>query len=1162
MNRRFSAILITLFCCGGSFVAMADVTATILGIVKDASGAVVPGVKIVATNQETNFSQSTTSDVDGQYRLLALPVGRYRVEASANGFQRFAVTDLPLEVNQQRRIDVSLQVGNLQTEISVEASALTVETTSTQLGEVINEKKILSLPLNGRSYIDLLGLQAGVVPISAGTVSGTPISGGLAAGNVSVNGQRETSNSFMVNGADVSEGRSMGASVIPNLDSVAEFRLITNSFDAEYGRFSGAVMNAVTKGGTNGIHGTVFEFLRNDKLDARNFFDPTTKGVLKRNQFGYSAGGPFIKNKLFWFTDYQGTREVRGISTGLVTVPTVAARGGDLSSDNAFIRGGAKVRGPFWAQTLSQRLGYTVTDGELYTSSTCVTNAQCVFPGGIIPTKAFSPAAVGTLKLIPQANTGASGYATSSQNNRVKDDKMGQRVDLNTQKLGNWYAYYHFDDSEIINPLQGSSAFPGFAGVQPTRAQLAVLGNTKVLNATTVNEARLSFTRMKNTNNIPTSGFAKVSDYGFVEASGLGIFPSYPAYEGVPRISLQNFNFGMGGGRIQADNTWMASEGLSKIFGRHTLKLGGEFRYLQINERNITAHNGNFSFDGSETGSDFADYLLGSPSQYIQASLQVMDTRSHYGGAYAQDSWRITPNLTLNLGLRWEVSQFWYDSQDKIQTLVRGQQSKVFPNAPRGWVFPGDDGIPRTLAATGWNNFSPRLGLAYSPPATEGFLGKLFGGPGKSSIRVGAGRYFTAVEDATMFTVIADAPFGLYWVSQAPPMFDQPFLTRSTGASQTQRFPFILPTPGNPATKNIDFSIFLPISSSPAVDPQAKLPYAMHLNFTIQRQLTKNTTMTLAYVGTQGRKLPVFLESNPGDAALCLGLTGAGVRAGTIQCGPNGEDQIYTRPDGSKVYTTRPNFSDVVINGQPAFAGTNAYIKTMAYSHYHSFQASLEHRANNMTFLAAYTRGKAIDSCSGFNCYENFTNFALSRGLSRFDLTDNFVFSYAYQIPFNRLHGPKALTEGWSINGITRFATGFPIQISQTGDRALAGSSGVDTPNFVGPLVIQDPRLKGPTGKANMYFDKSGFTSQVLGTFGSSSRSFFHGPGFNNFDLGLHKTTRIHERAELQIRAEFFNAFNHTQFNNPNGSYTNSNFGFVTSARAPRIGQVSAKVQW
>ena len=1158
--KHHRLVLFTVLVLACSSILMADVTGSILGTVKDATGAMVPGVKITVTNPETNFTQSTTSDVGGQYRLLALPVGSYSLEASVQGFQRFDVTGITLSVNESRRIDVTLQVGNVQTSVSVEASALAVETSSSQLGEVINERKIMSLPLNGRSYIDLLGLQAGVVPVSSGSISGTSISGNLSSGNLSVNGQRETSNAFLVNGADVSEGRSMGASVVPNLDSVAEFRLITNSFDAEYGRFSGAIMNAVTKGGTNSFHGSAFEFLRNDKMDARNFFDPKTKGILKRNQFGYSAGGRFIKDKVFWFTDYQGTRQTAGISTGRVQVPTAAERSGDLSANLSGLTG--TVRGAYWANLLSQRLGYTVTEGERYATTTCVTTAQCVFPGGVIPSKAFSAPAVGLMKLIPSANTGSNGYSTSSANQVLKDDKMGQRVDIVSQKWGNWAPYYHFDDSSVLNPLQGST-YPGFAGTSPTRAQLAVLSNTKVFGPTTVNEARISFTRMKNVSNIPTSGFAKVSDYGFVESSGLGIYPSYPPYEGAPRISFSNFpTFGMNGGRIQANNTYMASDAFSRIIGKHTLKVGGEFRYLQINERNVTAHNGNFSFDGSETGYDWADYLLGAPSSYTQASLQVLDSRSHYGGAYVQDSWRATPTLTINAGMRWEVSQFWYDTQDKIQTIVRGQQSVVFPNAPRGWVFPGDPGVPRTLAPTEYNHFSPRLGIAWSPSATDGVLGKLFGGPGKTSIRLGSGRYFTAVEDATMFTVIADAPFGQYWqVTGNPMLFDQPFMAR-TGISIGQRFPFILPTPGDPATKNIAFDVFLPIASSPGVDTHATLPYALHFNVSIQRQITKNTTFTTAFVSTQGRKLPVFVDGNPGSPDLCRSLQGSGVKAGTPQCGPGGADQVFTRPDGTKVYSSRPNFNDVVINGRQAFANGMNYIKTMANSNYNSGQFSLEHRAGSLSFLAAYTFSKALDTCSGFNCQMNFTNFALGKGLSRFDITHNLVFSYNYALPTDRLKGPKALVQGWSINGITRFATGLPIYLSQTGDRSMTGTSGLDMPDWVGGLVLQDPRLPGPTGKPNMYFNKSAFATQTLGTFGSSNRSFFHGPGLNNFDFALHKNTRIFEKWEMQIRAEFFNVLNRAQFNNPNGSYTNANFGYVTSARAPRIGQVSAKILW
>src|SRR4029077_7414953 len=297
------------------------------------------------------------SAVDGSYRILALPAGTYKVTATASGFQQFTTTDIDVKVNDQLRIDVMLQVGSVQQEVNVSANAVQVETASTQLGDVIESKKILALPLNGRSYIDLLGLQAGVAPESSGTIGGDrPVSGMLSAGNVSVNGQRETGNAFLVNGGDVSEGRNLGAGLIPNLDSIAEFRLITNSFDAEYGKFSGAVMNAITKSGTNAIHGTAFEFLRNDTLDARNFF-VANKSELRRNQFGYAIGGPFWKNRLFLFTDYQGTRQVAGAETNVLTLPTTAQRQGTFVPSDL----SGTVDGSYWAQVLTQRLGYGVS---------------------------------------------------------------------------------------------------------------------------------------------------------------------------------------------------------------------------------------------------------------------------------------------------------------------------------------------------------------------------------------------------------------------------------------------------------------------------------------------------------------------------------------------------------------------------------------------------------------------------------------------------------------------------------------------------------------------------------------------------------------------------------------------------------------------------------
>jgi hypothetical protein len=1137
-------------------VVRADVTGAILGTVHDRTNAVIVGARVVATNVETNFSKTATTGSDGQYHILALPAGIYRITAEAAGFQAFTSTGIDVKVNDQLRIDATLDVGSLQHEVTVEASAVQVETESTQLGDVIESQKMLSLPLNGRSYLDLLGLQAGVVPITSGVVPGDRSVSGMFAnpGNVSVNGQRETANAFLVNGGDVSEGRNLGAGLIPNLDSIEEFRLITNSFDAEYGKFSGAVMNAITKSGTNGFHGDAFEFWRNDALDARNFFDPTN-AELRQNQFGYAVGGPFRKNKLFWFTDYQGTRQVSGASTGLVQVPTTAQRQGIF--DPSLLTG--NVQGSYWAQQLSQRLGYGVQNGEPYSMPGCTLTSDCVFPGGVIPQKAWAAPAIGILPYIPVGNLdpAAGLYSNDSQKDSVTDNKIGQRVDFVNQKTGNWSFYYHFDDSTVFNALDAS--VPGFSSVTPERAQEGVMSDTKTFGPTAVNEFRLSFFRTAVTTNKPTSSdTASLSSLGFTTGLGtLGIIPSGPAGfpQTVPPIYFNDFSIGVNTlTTYQPNNTWHVSDGFSKVAGAHTLKFGGEFRYLQINERNTCAPNGDFSFNGSETGWDFADFLIGAPVSYNQCSQQFLDSRTRYGGAYVQDTWKVKPNLTLNLGFRWEVSMPWYDTQGKIETIVPGEQSTQFPTAPLGWVVPGDPGIPSTLAPTHYNNPGPRLGLAYSPGFTDGVLGKIFGGPGKTSIRAAYGIYYTSIEDLNLFYEVGDAPFGLYWVSPEPTMFADPYQTRATGDSQTQRFPFTFPTPGSPANKTLNYSVYLPISYSPGYDIHNRQPYAEHYNLSIQRELSRSTVLTLAYVGTQGHKLISQYDANPGNAALCMQLNAEGA---TPTCGPYGEQTTYTLPSGQQVFGTRTNLG-------PAFGAGNTFTANIANSNYNAFQATLERKATDVTFLLAYTFSKAIDDSSGFGEWVNFSNYALSRSLSTFNMTNNFVASYNWSIPFDRAFSslPRRLTQGWNMTGITRLSTGLPVQISQgSGDYSLTGSSNTDEPDVVSPVVIQNARNSGPTGP-NTYFLPTSFTSGPLGTFGDSNRSFFSGPGIVNTDFALMKRIPITESISFMIRGEFFNIFNHTQFNNPVGNFSSSQFGEVTSARAPRIGQISAKFLW
>ena len=1163
----------------------ADVTGTILGNITDPSGAAVPGAAVTLSDASKGFRREAVTDSIGFYQFLAVPVGEnYVINVEVQGFRKSTQTGIKLLVNQKYRADLQLQVGEINQTVTVSSNAVQVESTSNQLGDVIEDRKMTSLPLNGRSYIDLLGLQAGVVPVgSSQAYSDRPVGGLGNAGDLSVNGQREAANAFLVNGGDVQEGRNNGASVVPTLDAIQEFRLITNSFDAEYGRFSGAIVNALTKSGNNEFHGSGFEFLRNENLDARNFFDPE-KGVFRRNQFGGVFGGPILKNRLFFFSDYQGTRETRGVSIGTVTVPSVLNRAGDFSDADTtgfptlsgIVRGDDVPGNGTFDEALSQRLGYTVRSGEPYWAEGCNTLAdaqagRCVFPGQVIPQAAWGPVSQATLKYIPEpigALGGQPYFSTAAEKQTVRDDKFAQRIDLMTQRAGNFSFYYHFDDSDVLRPYPSANV-PGFSAVTPTRAQQANVSHTLTLGATAVNEARFNFTRMGTTINQPAGGLGPVSEFGFVEG-GLGVIPVDPNAEGLALISLAGSygtSIGLPDGTTgQFNNTFQGSDNFTKASGRHTFKFGADYRHFQINERNTYTSNGYFEFYGNETGNDFADYLIGAPDLFNQSSRQYLDSRTNHVGLYAQDTFKIKPNLTLNYGLRWEFSQPFYDTQGKIQAFVPGQQSTVYPDAPTGWVFPGDSGIPKTLAPTDYNNFAPRIGLAWSPGFTDGALAKIFGGPGKTSIRAAYGIYYTAIEDMTLFVEVGDAPFGLFYVSPTEVYMEEPYKDRRRGNDPGQRFPFTIPPPGATGI----WPTYQPIASSPGFTTDNVLPYAQHFNFSIEREFQKSIIMRLGYVGTVGHHLIAQLSSNPGSAARCLELR---AQLGTdIGCGPSGEDTIYDL-NGDGLYTlgvdafgTRP-YS--ITSGRYAADGlldfmNNTWESTIANSAYHALQVSVEKRAGDLQLMGAYTFGKSLDNSSGFSDQINPFNHKISRSLSTFDMKHNFVISYMYDLPFARMANTSSgalhkFLDGWSFSGITRFTTGFPVGMSASGDRSLCGCSGVDRPNYDGqPIEYLDPR----DSDNHQFFVKDPFSREDLGVAGNANRRFFHGPGLNNWDLGLQKMTRITEGVSVMFRAELFNAFNHTQFAGPSGNVSSSSFGRVSDARDPRIGQLALKIMF
>jgi hypothetical protein len=1208
---------VVLLLCTVSFAA---VTASISGTVKDTTGATIAGATVKAIDTGTGITTIQNTNSQGFYSFQSLPLGQYTVDIQQQGFKAYRKTDITLDVDAALTVDATLQVGKPTEKIEVAADALHVETVSTQMGEVIEGKEMTDVPLVSRSFTDLLALQPGVVSTPSGMSGGYSgafisagfsvplVSGDEASGALSVNGMRESANAFILNGVLVQEIGYSGAGAIPNLDSLAEFRILTNNTDAEYGNYAGAQINVVTKSGVNKWHGNAFEFLRNTVLDAKNYFDQNGRGAYHQNQFGGTFGGPIVRDKFFFFADYQGNRRLQAVPQTISGAPSQATESGDFSGILQNITG--TVTGATWASQLDTQLGQPagtfVAGVTPYYTAGCTSFSQCVFPNGQLAQTSFSPISQNLVQYVLPANgtidptTGTGTYSTSSQEINLKDNKFSIRLDGNSG-LGLLTAYYYYDKFNRIDPFWSGNAplYPGFAIDGTGQTQNINLGMTKT-RGTTVNEFRLGYFRLNTKLNRPLGGTGTtLASLGFASGAGgqPGIYVGTPSVEGIPEIDFNNFVIGVPSRPNQLlDNIYQVLDNYSKVFGTHTFKFGGQYHFNQLEENLSNVANGNYFFgsnfsgQSSETGDDFVDFLLGAPSSYVQGQSYPSYGRSFYFGLYGQDSWRVRPNLTLNYGVRYDVSSPWWEKYNEIQTIIPGQQSVVFPGSPTGWVFPGDPHVPRTLAPTRWNNFSPRAGLAYSFGNHEGALGKLLGGAGASSIRVGYTLSYASFEGATDFNEIGDAPFGDY-TGQAESTFAAPFITRATGKNNGQFFPVASPpkhpSPSCGACKQppydtlVNFyNAFGGIGSSPAFWNGNRLPYAENYELSFQRQFTSSDLVTFSYVGTQGHRLLSSESANPGNPALCLATPG---------CGPTLESNVYINGTnvvlgtrflgGAEVPPGSVNGAPVLPDGNQGIVtfGNDSYFITKGQSSYNSLQVNYRHTSGRLQLLLGYTYSKAMDNSSGYGEQFNPVDPRLSRGLSAFNSTNNFVTSYNYLLPFDKWGGPKRLTHGWALSGVTSFSTGLPVTLVETDDHSLLGTSfggpiilPVDTPDQVAPLQRMNPR----SNPNHLYFNPSSFQTSAIGLEGDANRRFFHGPGINNWNMALHKDTALTDRVNLEFRAEMFNLFNHTQFIAPSniGLCTGgaaptpcsavSSFGQITVAAAPRLGQLSLKLSF
>lgn len=1147
------ALLATILGLVTTAVFAAGTGGSISGTARDAQGAVIPGATVQLRNIDTGVVQTITTDSAGFYNFSSVTIGHYDVTFQMTGFKNYEQANVVINIGTARQVDATMPVGTSQQKVTVTSTQAQVDTVTAQMGEVIGSTEIENMPLNGRSYTDLLVLQPGVVSITTskyGSLSPATLDNGL----LSMSGAQDVHSGYIVNGADTFEGDEGGTEIIPNLDSIAQFRIITNNAGAEYGGWAGGMVNVVTKSGTNHFHGDAFEFYRNTNLDAAGWGNKKV-GEYHQNIFGGTVGGPILRDKLFFFTDYQGTRQSIPINHARVLVPSAADKTGDLSDQEAaFLAKPSHVSSPYFAGILSSRLGYTVTSGEPYYTAGCTSPAACVFPNAQIPTTAWDPVVAYVLPLIPNPNSGTF-YVAPAEEQNLTDNKGGVKIDGNT-RVGMLSGYYHYDPWTLVTPFPTSS-FPGFPSSTIGKGQLWVFSDAITFNPSTVNAFNASYTRNKNIANQVTPG-PTLASLGFAAPANGGIYQIEPSqYQNYPIVGDVNFTLGPPGSvSAYFSNTYEFQDDFTKIVNTHTLKFGAQYHWDQVD----LAHpnnggNGNFQFNGNESGVPFADLLIGAPNRFSQGSPARLSLRTFYAGIYGVDSWRATKDLTVNYGVRWEVNPFWREANNINPVLILGKQSTTFPTAPVGFVFPGEPGVPEHMSEINWHDFSPRIGIAYAPDFPNGFLHSVFGDQGRSSIRLGYGRYYTNIIGANTFN-FASPPYALFYQSPASPLFSQPFIDRASGNVRIQPFP--IPPITNGAT--IDWSRFEPLTGNRNPLVHSASPYEEHVDVSLERSLTSNTVLSVSYVGTFGHNLTVNADNNPGNAALCLSVSKSSEVTNGVTCGPNGENTVYHPVSGGVIDGTRGPFG-------PLF-GANGYQLNMGSSNYNALEVVLRHVSGRLSVLASYTRSKAIDNGSGFGdqvFYPGDINHF--RTISGYDQPNNFVASYTYELPFDMLfRKDNRLTRGWQLSGITHFADGVPFDINEQDDHNLRGDIG-NSP-FAGGTdqpVLAPGNLKGDSNPRHQksWFNTALFSTEPIGTQGNAPRRFMHGPGINNWDMALLKDVKVTSTTRAEFRAEFFNAFNHAQWYGHTivgGNFlARGTFGRITSSAGGRVGEIAVK---
>lgn len=1241
-TKIFLAVFLLLML--GTHYAGADTTGRVNGKVTDATGAVVPEAKVTLTNEDTGASRSTETDKDGSYTFLQVAVGTYRIECEHKAFKKVIHRGITVLLSQTMTFDIALEVGGTQEVVDVTSEAPLVDTSSTQLGAIVNDRSVSELPLNERDTYQFLQLQPGVQ--SQLGSSGSTFYGSDKAGSVSVNGGRGRSNNFSVNGGDANDQFVNLPTVQPSPDAIEEFRVISNTFDAEYGRNSGAVVNVVTKSGTNEFHGNVYEYFRNTVLNAQGYFN-TVKPQSNQNQFGATFGGPIKKDRTFFFASYEGRRVRQGVSGQNVPVPDSNMRNGifpttDASGNPLTFTG--TLNDQFMADVLNARSnGACGTAIQANAGSIAAPGMAWnqMFPNNTIPQACMDPVAQNLMNAyIPNANRQDGSYQGVPVS-RDNQDQFTFKFDHRINERQNFSAYYYFTDEGNFQPFNNFQAaganIPGFGGVVNQRFQQINLSHIWTLSNTLVNEGRFTymregqgaFQRPQTTGSIPSfCTSASAQPYCFTGATDAanaftnnGLTASNPKYGITPGLPANDTSLPfitISGGAVignnfegqlpQYGNTFQWSDNLSWVKGSHTLKFGADVRRSRFDQTLYYNVNGYFTFDASGNNaiqlaadpnnpvstfsSNYPGFLLGMADAYSQGSAQRENVRNTGVYLFAQDSWKVKSNVTLNYGLRWELDTPLADVLHHVQTFRPGQNSTQYPctntpieNCPTGLVVPGDKGIPPGMTQTYYKAFAPRVGLAYSPNFDSGALGKLFGNNGKTSIRMGWGLFYNPMEQLVLEQFGAEPPFGSS-PSFSNVLFNTPFVQQNGTVSPNGFNGILTPPPGT----DPGWSNYKPILLFGEFQPHMRTQYAAQYNFTIQRELAKDLVFQIGYVGSQGHRLLASHDLNAGNAQTCLDLNSI---LGDGTCGPLGEDSAYTIPAGTTLPValhmpygpqstiaagttlanpitlvgirpySSPNCNPLTgtgcpTDGVPMFTNIFA-IDSVAASAYNSLQMMAEKRfSHGVQLQASYTWSKSLDWASSFEETLNPFNYKASRGLSLFNAAQRFVINYYWELPFGKHQGwVGKVVDDWALSGITQFQSGFPIRLQTQDDNELIGSVmflGTAAPQLTGPLHVLNPKKNG-----GYYLDPTQFSDPTMGTFSTTPRSICCGPGINQWDMTASKRITVTEHKYFQFRADVFNLFNKTQFFNPDGNYSNTTFGQVLQAHDPRLVQFALK---